>query len=153
VTGQTLDVRTAGRGGYARLYGPLAVVSAILIFLPLIDDVVVVDSGGGSIRWDYGTLWEMAGNRGGEPAALGIILAVVLIVLLTVATFRTACSWALPTSIAVFSALVALMLLTKPGVGDPRPGLTSAGVAALVVAVCAGVLAIAHAVHAGVSRT
>jgi hypothetical protein len=147
------DSGTARRDGYARLYGPLAVVSAILIFLPLLEDVVIVDSSGGSLSWDYGTLWEMAGNRNGEPAVLGIVLAVVLIVLLTTATFRSSCSWPLPTAIAVFSGLVALMLLTKPGVGDPPPDLAPAGVAALVAAVCAGVLGIAHAVHAGVAST
>jgi hypothetical protein len=152
VTGQPLDGRTARLDGYARLYGPLAVVSAALIFLPLLEDVVIVDSSGGTLTWDYGTLWEMAGNSGGEPAALGILLAVALIVMLTVATFRTAGSWPLPTGIAVVAALVALMLLTKPGVGDPPPDLTPAGTAALVVAIYACVLGVAHGVHAGVTN-
>jgi hypothetical protein len=47
--------------GYARLYGPLAVVSVVIAFQPIL---------GG----DYGTLWEMAGRRGGGPAIVGVLL-------------------------------------------------------------------------------
>jgi hypothetical protein len=120
--------------GYARLYGPLAVASVMIAFQPIL-------SGG------YGTLFEMAGRRGGGPAVVGALLMGGLIWFLTHASFRPAMSAGVPAVIAVLAGLIVVMLLTKPGTGSPRPELTSFGDAAVAVAVCTLGLAVSHVVR------
>jgi hypothetical protein len=127
--------------GYARLYGSMAVLALALSFMPLFDDVVV-----GDVRSTYGSLWDMAGRNSDAPAGLGIILLLALVALLSVATFGTR-NPTLLVAIAVDAALIVLMLLTKPGTGEPTPSLSGAGQAGLVTALGAMVLTITHAVH------
>lgn len=127
-------VREEDAAGYARLYGPLAVVSVVISFLPILPE-------------DYGTLWEMAGRPGGGPAVIGALLMGGLIALLAYASFRPARTSAVPTAIAVLAALIAVMLITRPGTSSPRPGLTSFGDAALAVAICTLALALSHLVR------
>jgi hypothetical protein len=121
--------------GYARLYGPLAVVSVVLAFMPLMDEE------------DYGTIWDMAGRSGGDMAVLGILLMFGLIGCLGYATVRPVASAGLPVTITVLAVLIALMLIFKPGSGTPTPSLTHEGQAALAVAVVTGLLAVGHALH------
>jgi hypothetical protein len=102
--------------GYARLYGPLAVVSVVIAFQPILGE-------------DYGTLWEMAGRPGGGPAVIGALLMGGLISFLAYASFRPAQTTGVPAVIAVLAALIAVMLLTKPGTGSPTPELTSLALA------------------------
>lgn len=133
--------------GYARLYGPLAVVSASLVFVPPFDDVVDVSEDGlSSSTSTFGTLWEMAERTGGGVSALAILLAFVLTALLVAATFRPRSS-GLPAAIAVFALPIVVMLITKPETGDPAPPLSAHGTTALVLGVAAVVLGVVHAIH------
>jgi hypothetical protein len=120
--------------GYARLYGPLAVVSVVISFQPILPP-------------EYGTLWEMAGRESGGPAIIGVLLMGAMIALLGYASFRPARTTLVPGAIAVLAALIVVMLITKPGTASPRPGLTSFGDAALAVAICTFALAVSHVVR------
>jgi hypothetical protein len=139
----------ARTGRYGRFYAPLALGMTALAFVPPFKDVVVND-GDGTVETDtYGTVFDMAARPGGGPAVLGIMLFAVLAVLLVAGTLRDG-SIALPIGIALVAALIALMLLTKPGTGTPTPALSEAGTAGLVLVVCTAVLAVVHAIHLGV---
>lgn len=133
--------------GYARLYAAVAVAMSYLLFLPVLEDVTFKD-GTSTYSYEYGTLWEMSEGRGGDPAVLGIMLALALIALTAVASFRPR-SLGLPVGIAIVATLVVLMLIVRPGTGDPEPGLTAEGNAGLAVSIGVGLLAIAHALHYG----
>lgn len=128
--------------GFARLYGPLATVCVVLSFLPLYEDVRVVEEWG-ERRTTYGSLWYMAGRDGGGPAVIGVILLAVLVMLLLVATFRQA-TVVLASWMAVVAALIATMILLRPGTGDPSPSMADPGVAAVAIACCVAVLSLAH---------
>jgi hypothetical protein len=133
--------------GYARLYGAVSVATLFLLFLPILEPAREnVD--GYTVVTPYGTLWEMAGDQSGDPAVVGILLAVGLIALTVFGAFRPR-SLGLPIAIAVVAALIVLMLVVRPGTGDPEPGLTAEGNAGLALAVGVGILAIVHAVHYG----
>ena len=140
-------VRSGVSDRYARFYAPLAIGSTAVAFLPLFDDVVVRD-GDGKVEHTtrYGTVFDMAGRSGGEPAVFGLLLLGVLVAALTYASFR-ARGALVPVMIAACAGLIALMLVTKPGTGTPTPPLSDAGVAGLVLALCALALGVAHAVH------
>jgi hypothetical protein len=127
---------------YARFYAPLAIGSVTIAFLPLFEDVVVVEEWG-TRSTEYGSVFDMAGRSGGEPAVIGMFLLAGLVAALALAVFRVR-SAVLPGMIA---GLAALMLLTKPGTGDPTPDLTGSGLAGLVLAFCATLTGITHAGH------
>ncbi|MPZ80234.1 MAG: hypothetical protein GEV28_07495 [Actinophytocola sp.] len=131
--------------GFARLYGPLATLFVVLSFLPLYDDVRVTEDWG-EMTTTYGSLWHMAGRDGGGPAVIGVILLAVLVTLLVIATFRQA-TVVLATWITVVAALIALMLLLRPGTGDPSPPLADTGTAGVAIACCLVVLSFAHAMY------
>lgn len=135
-------------GCYPRLYGAMAVLSVVLSFLPLLEDVTEKLDSGSTLTWRYGTLWEMASRGGSNPAALGIIVLASFVVLLVIATVwvQVRAAW-LPIAIAGHAALLALMLITKPGTAEPTPDLTDAGIADVVLLF--GILgtAVVHAVH------
>lgn len=133
--------------GYGRLYGAVSVASVFLLFQPVLEDVTEKD-GGSVYHYAYGTLWEMSGNNGGDPAVLGIILVLGLIGLTAVAAFRPR-STGIPVGIAVVAGLIVLMLIVRPGTGDPDPGLTSEGNAGLAMSIGVGLLAVVHAIHYG----
>ncbi|WP_405061456.1 hypothetical protein OG474_07355 [Kribbella sp. NBC_01505] len=119
--------------GYVRWYAPLAVTCIVLSFQPILP------------AERYGSIWEMTGRGGsGSPAAIGAVLMAGLIALLAHASFRPPTRLRVPAGIAVLSGLIAVMLITRPGVGKPRPELTSFGDAALAVAICTCVLAFFH---------
>lgn len=131
--------------GYARLYGGVSVVALFLLFLPVLEDVREREDGT-VYNYDYGTLWEMAGDQGGDPAILGILLALALVGLTAVAAFRPY-SVGLPVAITVVAGLIVLMLIFRPGTAEPVPGLTPEGNAGLALSIGVGCLAIAHALH------
>ncbi|MFG2037299.1 hypothetical protein [Dactylosporangium sp. NPDC048998] len=140
-------VRGSVSDRYARFYAPLALGMLALAFAPLFDRVVVLDASGAErYRADYGTVFEMAGRPGGGPAQIGVVLLAALVACLTVAAFRVR-GPVLPGASAALAAVVALMLITKPGTGSPAPHLTGFGAAGLALALCAVVLGVAHAVH------
>lgn len=135
--------------GYARLYGAVSVVSLFLVFLPILADVTEDDGSGSVLRTHYGTLWEMADSGGGgDPAVLGIVLAFALVGLSAYGAFRPR-SVGLPVGIAIVAALIILMLIVRPGTGEPVPDRTPEGNAGLTLAIGVGCLAIVHAIHYG----
>jgi hypothetical protein len=119
---------------YARLYGPIAVVALVLAFQPIIDE-------------DYGSLWETAARPAGGPAVLGLLLMFVLVGCLGYATLRPVRTVAIPVTISIVAALIVMMLLTKPGTGNPRPGLTYEGEAGLALSLLTIGLGLAHTIH------
>jgi hypothetical protein len=119
---------------YARFYAPLALVLFGLSFAPVFD------------ADDYGTIFDMAGRRGGEPAVIGLLLMVGLVAGLTLAAFRTP-GIALLVLNAALAALIAVMLIAKPGTGDPTPDLSGFGTTGVALAIAAVLLSIAHAIH------
>lgn len=127
---------------YARFYAPLAIVALALSAVPLYKPVQVSEG----VRRTFDTTWEMAGNHGGDPAVLGILLLVGLVTVMSVAAVRTK-SAALPISIAVLSALIVTMILAKPGTGTPRPDLTNEAIIGVVFSVAIVAISIAHAAH------
>jgi hypothetical protein len=129
-------------GGYARLYGPMAVLFVALSFLPLFDNVV-----SDNLITRYGTIWEMAGRNGGDPAVFGIFLMMALVGMLVTATFRVRGGPGLPLAIAADAGLIALMMLSKPGTGEPTPDLSDSGMAGLAIVLSTIVLACVHALH------
>ncbi len=153
--GDTVDLKVAAAidyveqksifDGYARLYGPLTMAAIGLVFVPIFDDVVKEDDYGSMVT-RYGTLFDMAGAAAGGPAALGIILVVSLAVLTGISTFRPR-SYALPVAIAAVCMPVIIMLIARPGTGDPTPDFSSAGTAGLAIVIFACALSIAHAIH------
>jgi hypothetical protein len=130
---------------YARFYAPLAIGSVVLAFLPIFNDVDITYESS-SLHISYGTVFDMASRPAGGPAALGLVLLAVLVTLLSIAAFRVR-SAVLPLSLAVVAALIALMLITKPGTGKPTPSLSDSGVAGLVLTICVSVIGIAQAIH------
>lgn len=132
---------------FARFYGAFAVAALVLSFLPPFEDVQEELAGGGTIHTTYGTLWEMAARGGAAPLAVVVVL--VLVTFLVVATVRANDSRGVPVAIAVCAGLLTLMLILKPGAGDPTPGLSDAGIAELAVLVCCTIVAVIHAIHGG----
>jgi len=119
---------------YGRFYAPFAVVSVLLAFLPLFDAV------------GFGSVFDMARSRNGDPAVFGILLLGVLVTLLTVAALRVR-SPLLPAATAFVAGLILLMLLSKPGAGDPPPDLSGSGRAGVVIMIAIIVASFAHAIH------
>lgn len=128
-------------GRYGRLYGGFAVVILALSFMPF---YALQD--GAPVTYYNDSLWTLSTRRGGETAALGIIFMLVLILLLTLAAFRPTWAWPL-IGIVLDGALIALMLVARPGAGDPKPELAPAALAGLVLVLVAMALCVVHAVH------
>jgi hypothetical protein len=126
-----------------RFYGPLTVLVVVWSFLPLYDTVSYTTDLGSHFTYEYGTLWQMAGNGNGSVASLGLALLAALTVLLAIATLGTT-RIAIPVTIAALGALVVLMLLTKPATGSHPPALADTGAGAVALAGCAVVVALAH---------
>jgi hypothetical protein len=146
---QVVGPPRARTGRYGRFYAPLAVAITALAFVPPFKDVVITYEHGTNLTVSYGTVFDMAARPAGGPAVLGIMLFAVLVVFLVAGALRDG-SIALPIGIAILAALIALMLVTKPGTGTPTPALSDAGTAGLVLVVCTVVLAAAHAIHLSV---
>jgi hypothetical protein len=125
---------------FARFYAPLAIASAVVPVLRMFEDTT--DGDGMTAHW--GSLIDMAGRSGGDPARFGILLVGVLIALLIAASFRVR-SAGLPIGIASVAAVMLIMLILKPGTGDLHPALADGGRAGLMLAVFTLVLAVVHA--------
>jgi hypothetical protein len=126
---------------YSRFYAAIAILSVALSFMPLFNDVVKDD-----FRSSYGTLWQMAARPGGGPAVIGVFLLLGLVALLVIAANQVR-SRLLPIAIAADGALIAVMLIAKPGTGTPKPDLAVGGLIGLTIALSAMALGVAHAVH------
>jgi hypothetical protein len=125
--------------GFARLYGPMALLFVMSSFLPFYATVTVHEEYGTRTA-TYGSLWDMPGD---VAVAAGMVLA-ALVILLLVATFRRVGA-GVPTSIAVLAAAIVVLVLSKPGTGDPTPPMTDTGKAGIALACCTFVLAAVHA--------
>jgi hypothetical protein len=130
---------------YARFYAPLAVASAVLVFLPPFKDTVEMLAGALLTTESYGTLFDMAGRPAGGPAIAALLLSAAIIVLLAAAALHPVRSPWLPGWLAGLSTLVVIMLITKPA--TDHPPLSDAGRADLVVAACTVLLGLLHAVQ------
>jgi hypothetical protein len=129
----------------SRFYGPLTILVVVWSFLPLYDSVEYTTDLGGHFTYEYGSVWQMAGNGNVSITALGVAFLVALTALLTTATLGTT-RVAIPTSIAVLGVLVTGMVLTGPTLPQHPPRLTDTGVAAVALVGCAVVVALAHVV-------
>lgn len=129
--------------GYSRIYGPMAVLAFCLTFTDMFEDVVDSED----FRRTYGSLWELAGDHSGAPAMVGILLMFALVGVLLAATFRAARGPALPIAIAAISAIAIIMIITRPGTGDPAPELADGGAMMAALAAFALAASIAHIVH------
>ena len=127
------------------LYLPLAISAASIPFLHLFENIYVRVSPITSFSATYGTLFELAGNLNGGPAVLALLLLAAFIAASVWAMARPAVM-AAPAIAALLAGLLILMLLTKPGMGEPTPQLTPAGNSALWLGVTAAVTAIGHIV-------
>jgi hypothetical protein len=136
---------------YALFYAPLSLAVLALAFLPLFKDAVE-RSDGLTIRASFGTVFDMAGTPAGGPAVLGLIFLGGLVVCLVAATLRPPRSVSLPVAIAALAALIALLLITRPNTGTPKPALTDSGTAGLVLVIVAVLLGIGHAIQLAASR-
>jgi hypothetical protein len=132
---------------YARLYAPIAVALVAMSALPPFNDAF-----DGDFATRYGTVWDMARSNAGDPAVFGLLLLGILVVLLVVATFRVR-QPGLPAAITVLSALIVLMLVTKPGTGIPTPELSGAGAAGLAIVAGTAVLGVAHTLQLSTRRS
>ncbi|RZS44325.1 hypothetical protein EV193_101200 [Herbihabitans rhizosphaerae] len=123
--------------GYARLYGPLAVVTVLAYFLPITD------------RREIDSVAEMTVND--DPiAAVATFVLVALVGCLVAATLRPATTIWLPAWIAITSGMCGVMLLQNK---NALPGkVNSIGAGIIVLALGTTVLAVAHAVHLIVIR-
>ena len=119
---------------YSRLYGPLAVTIFVITFLPILPE-------------GYGTLWQMAARDDGGPAVLALVLVYGLIGCLMRMTLRPVNTGGWPVVIAGLAAVLALMLVVKPGTGTPVPDLTPFGHAAMGLSLLTLVLGVAHLVQ------
>ena len=120
--------------GYERLYGPLAVTTFVITFLPILPD-------------GYGTLWQMAARDDGGPAVLALVLVYALIGCLLRMTLSPVRTGGWPLTVAGLAAVLALMLVLKPGTGTPTPDLTPYGHAAMGLALLTLTLGVAHVVR------
>lgn len=119
---------------FARFYGPLAVVAVAMSFLPPYANVTVKHAGGGAVHHMYGTLWEM--SMRGAPAPVGVILLLALAAFLVTASVPVSNSPGLPVGIGICAGLLGLLLVLRPGTGEPTPSLTDAGVAEAALLFC-----------------
>lgn len=125
---------------FARFYGPLAVVAVAMSFLPPYENVTIKHDGGGAIHHTYGTLWEMTTR--GAPAPIGVILLLTLAAFLVAATVPVSTGPGLPVGVGICAGLLGLMLVSRPGTGDPTPGLTDVGVAEAALLFCCVAIAV-----------
>lgn len=93
--------------GFAALYGPMVPIALLLTLTPFYADT---ESGG--VTRHYYNLWEMAPKN--SLGVVGLILIFAVVGLLLRATFRPGTA-GVPTGVAVLSAIMTLMLLTKVG--------------------------------------
>lgn len=94
--------------GFAALYGPMVPIALLLTLTPFYADA---ESHG--VTRHYYNLWEMATKN--SLGVVGLILIFSVVGLLLVATFRPGIA-GVPTGIAILSAIMTLMLLTKVGI-------------------------------------
>lgn len=106
----------------APLYGAAAVFA-----LPLSFTTMYEQTHADGVTSTYGSLWDMAARTGGGPAAIGILLMVALISCCVAATLLRFSSPGLPIAVGVLGLIAMLMVLTKPGTGDPKPPVADGG--------------------------
>jgi hypothetical protein len=130
---------------YARFYAPLAVAAILVTFVPLYNDYAATSPGGG-VTVTFGTVWDMAGRYGGDPARLGIVGLTVIVALLVRGAFVVQ-NAVLPAILAVLAGAVVVLVIAAPGTGPIWPGLADGGYAAITVGGLILATSLAHAIH------
>jgi hypothetical protein len=132
---------------YARFYAPLAVAAILVTFLPLYNDYATTTSGG-ELTVSFGSVWDMAGRPGGDPARIGILGLAVVVALLVRAAFVVH-GPLLPAVLAVLAGAVVALVIAAPGTGPIWPGLADGGYAAITIGALIVLTSLAHAIHVG----
>jgi len=114
----------------------------VLMFFPLYDPVVV-NKDYGNFTSVYGTVFDMASNLPGGPAAIGLLLLVGLVIMLVVAAIRSA-GIALLVGMGIVSALMAILVIARPATGTPTPSISYAGAAGVTLMIVTAALAAAQ---------
>lgn len=126
--------------GFARFYGPLALLLVALAFAPLYARVAVNDYGV-RMTWPEVTLWSLSA----PVANIGGLILAVLIGLLVTATFRT-----LPQGVLITMAVLAfglgLALACRLGRATDVAVLAATGRIGLALLFCTALLATIHAI-------
>lgn len=134
--------------GYARWYGPLAVLALAITFVPLVRRVPQDPN-----QHPWPSPWQLLGTDRTGVAALGVALLLVLAGVLLVAAIRPPRTVVLPIAILVLAILLVVMLLAKPGTVDPEPVLTGTGVLGVGVGIVLIATAVSHIVVLAWRRT
>ena len=120
-------------------FGAVAIIA--LSFFPLFADVTDGRSTAG-----YGSLYDMAARPDGGPAVFGLMVLYLLALFMALAA-----AWPrfapLPVAALVLAALGLLMLVMKPGTGNPTPDLSATARVCvfLLLLICA--VAVVQVVH------
>lgn len=124
--------------GYARLYSGVLPVMIALTFVPYYE----------AENSTYATLWQMADNEVGQA---GIALLAVLAIFLMAGAFRPDL-WGVPFGVAIPSAGLAGLLISKVGTGSSSPDHSAGGLVAMVLGLLLVAVAVAQVFHLRVVR-
>lgn len=133
--------------GYARFYAALAVLTVVLTFQPLFarggDD--------GASVLPMLSLWDELAETGHSASVLGAFFFVLLTAVLVAGAFGLR-SVGVAVGIALAAVVLVVLILARPGYGEPTPDLTSWGQIGVVVGIIGVLLAVGHALHLVVRR-
>ncbi|WP_229053419.1 hypothetical protein [Aeromicrobium sp. Leaf350] len=124
---------------FAQVYTTSAILAFVATFLPLWSSPDVE-------LFDTMSLWEGAviGNHGGDIAAFGLMLALLLVTSLVASAVLAESVPVLPGIAAVLSLPGVYLLLTKPYSSTPEPSLGTGGALMLALAFVVILTAISH---------
>ncbi|GAA1734924.1 hypothetical protein [Aeromicrobium alkaliterrae] len=124
---------------YSQVYVTSALLAFVATFLPLWSSPEVQ-------MFDSMNLWEGAviGNTGGDVAAFGLMLALLLVTALVVSAILAESVPVVPCVAAVLSLPGVFLLLTKPYSSTPEPGLGTGGALMLALAIVVVLTAVCH---------
>ncbi|HLR96873.1 MAG TPA: hypothetical protein VK053_20290 [Jiangellaceae bacterium] len=137
---------TAGQGSrmseidalYARFYGPLTVLMAVLTLLPY--HAPRPDS-----TRVHGNIWQEVARNAHSIDIASMLVLLVFVVLMTFATLGKLPPGGL-VAITVCALLIAIVLWQSPGYHE-KPPFTSAGIVDIVMSCAVAALTLTHAVH------
>lgn len=130
---------------YGMFYAPMLLTSFIFLFTPFYQSTVSED---GLVTSTFYTLWEMVG-RGIPIGLIAVVFMAILAALLGIGTFRPD-TRGVPTGIAIFSAILFLLLAFKVDAGEGAEWST-AGYAGMWLGLCGLALGIVHETHLAVN--
>lgn len=125
---------------YAIIYVPLGIAAIVLSAYEVFQPVEREHSVG-----HFGSLWDIAARPAGGPARVGLMFGGIAIVLMWISVIPRIRTAVLPVLIAIIGASCAILLITRPATGTPRPELTTSGTLLLLIAAAITVTASAQA--------